>query len=116
MKKKITALLLVTSICMTGCMPTTLEEKKEEDKKAGKEVVEYISLDDMDFSSGHIEGVLRENLKIDADIPINMPTECGIYEISRKESEMTESEYTEYFREIINFMTIGNLEKGLLYD
>ncbi len=110
MRKRVLALVLLTSVIFTGCMSTTLEEKQEKQEqeavkngdKENSENLQYVNIEDLDFESGHIEGILRENFRIDADVSVNVPAECGTYELARKKQEMTETEYAKYFDEIID--------------
>ncbi len=107
MRKRLLALVLLSSLVMTGCMSTTLEEKKEKEqreaeKNGGTSTSPYVDIEDLDFESGHVEGLLRENFRIDADVSVNVPTECGTYELARKKQDMTETEYAQYFDEIID--------------
>ncbi len=102
MKRKILMLILANTIFMTSCMPATVEEKERIQKEKGEYVKEYDSIDDLDFSSGHIEGTLREKFSVDADVQIDYPKQCGTYELVRKNIDKTEEEYNEYFVNIVD--------------
>ncbi len=98
--RKIVALISIVCILATGCMPTSEAEKQE--KETGKEKVNYTKIEDMDFSSSHINGVLRENFIIDADIPVAIPAECGTYELSNKVVDKSQEEYEKELAKLIN--------------
>ncbi len=102
--KKIIVLLVVVCVCMTSCMPTSLSEKEQNNQQGSNGQIKdtYNSIDDLDFASGHIKAALRENFLIDADVPVNAPTKCGIYELSSKILDKTEQEYTEELRQLVN--------------
>lgn len=96
--RKLFLLTVLICVALTGCMKATLEEKNNENEVTNT----YTKIEDMDFASGYIEGEIRENFFINASVPTNVPKECGIYEIARKDLNMTELEYTKYFDEIID--------------
>ncbi len=100
--RKYLLLICIVCLCFTACMPATLSEKQEQDSKKEDNLVNYTNIDDMDFSSGHISGILRENFVVEAEVPVKYPSECGRYEINEKSLSMTETEYYELFCRLIN--------------
>lgn len=98
--RKYLLLICIVCLCFTACMPTTMKEKQQ--NNADKNQITYTKIDDLDFSSGHIEGVLKENFYLDADVTIDVPTECGIYELSKKNLDSTQEDYLNQFVSLIN--------------
>ncbi len=95
MKKNVLILVLVIGLTASGCKPTTIEKRNEQEKSNNSEKIEYTKIEDMDFSTGHVEGVLQEGINVDAYILSEDMQECGIYELANKKVDLTELEYAE---------------------
>lgn len=106
-KKLIVVTILMMTVVLGGCRETRLSEKQDNtvgQDNNGEQPMVYDKLSEMDFATGHIEGVLKENFKVDADIPTDTPDKMWYYEIYNKDvgESKTNEEYTEYLAELVD--------------